>query len=99
MEEMALLKFVLTLVTITYSVIFGIVAKKVWEVPKLVSQKLEEHSKILHKKFYQLDNAATMAEARLNVHDRISSKISGHDFDSRAIAESGIYPELRKRPQ
>lgn len=89
-----LFKFLVTLGSITYSVIFGIVAKKVWDVPKTVERYLAEHSVKMEERFRRLDEEGKMAHRRLNVHDRISSKMAGKDFDSRAIADSGHYPVI-----
>lgn len=94
-----LLKLIGSFCGITYTVIFGIVAKKVWDVPKTVEAALEEYSKKFDKRLERMDAESVMAHRRLNVHDRIGSKVIQKDFDSRAIAETGAYPEFRRRAE
>lgn len=92
-----LLKILGSFCAITYTVVFGIIAKKVWDVPKTVEAALKEYSEKFDKRLERMDEESIMAHRRLNVHDRIGSKVIRKDFDSRAIAESGTYPEFRNR--
>ena len=92
-----LFKIIITIASITYSVIFGILAKKVWDVPNTVQRHLDEYSNKLETRFLRLDEESKTAHRRLNVQDRITSKLAGRDFDSRAIAASGVYPDIKTR--
>lgn len=96
MEDLTF-KIFLAVAASTYSVAFGIVAKKVWDVPKMVETKLKEFQNEFHTRFERIDSESKMAHRRLNVHDRISSKITGKDFDSRAIADSGSFPDIKTK--
>lgn len=89
------LKLIIAAASITYSVIFGIVAKKVWDVPALVDNRLKDHEEVLAVRMDKMDNESKLAHRRINVHDRLSSRHYGRDFDSRAIAETGIFPEVK----
>lgn len=95
MDSEVWLKVVLPIAVTTYSVIFGIVAKRVWDVPKIIDQRLNEFDRKLEERLKRIDEEAKLSHRRLNVHDRISSKMVGKDFDSRAIAESGLYPDFK----
>lgn len=44
----------------------------------------------------RMDQESKLAHRRINVHDRIVSKVIDQDFDSRAVAESGVYPKVEK---
>jgi len=92
-----LFKIIITMASITYSVVFGILAKKVWDVPKTVQKHLEEYSNKLEARLLRIDEESKTAHRRLNVQDRITSKLAGRDFDSRAIADSGVYPDIKTR--
>lgn len=88
-------ELVMSIAAVTYSVGFGIVAKKVWDVPKLVEEKLNSFSSKLEKKQEIMQEEVDMAHKRLSIHDRISSKMIEHEFDSKAIVESGNFPEMK----
>jgi hypothetical protein len=79
-----------------FSVLFGIIAKKVIEVPKIVAAALKENSDMLERRFNRIDMESKKAHRRLHVHDRLSSKLIGVDFDSAAVADSGIYPVVKE---
>lgn len=96
-EEGELVKIGVTVATITYSVVFGIVAKKVWDIPRMVEQRLDEFEKTINKRFDEVEDETKFQTLRINVHDRISSKVVGSDFDSSSIVQSGIYPEVKDR--
>lgn len=80
-----------------FSIVFGMIAKKVLDVPKTVETALKAHQEILERRFSRIDAESKKAHRRLHVHDRLSSKLIGVDFDSAAIAESGIYPVVKER--
>lgn len=94
-EEGELFKIGVTVASITYSVVFGIVAKKVWDVPRTIEQRLDEFEKTLKTKFDAIEEESRLQSSRINVHDRISSKVIGSDFDSGSIVSSGVYPEVK----
>jgi hypothetical protein len=89
-------KILLPLFITTYSVLFGIVAKKLWDLPKTIDRRLQEFETKLDARLGRIDEEAKLSHRRISVHDRISSKIIAKEFDSRAVAESGIYPEFQR---
>lgn len=95
-EDGELLKIIVTVASITYSVIFGVVAKKVWDVPKTVELKLKEFETTIHIRLNDMRDIAEKTSRRVDVHDRISSKIVGKDFDSHTILQTGTYPEVTR---
>ena len=94
-EDGELLKVGITVATITYSVVFGIVAKKVWDIPRSVELKLKEFETTIQGRLNHLQEHTELTSRRVDVHDRISSKIVKKDFDSKGIVETGIYPIFR----
>ena len=96
-EEGELLRIGITIASITYSVVFGIVAKKVWDVPKIIDVRLNEFEKTISERINTVEEGVTLAQRRVDVHDRVSSKIVGKDFDSHTIIQSGVYPEVSPR--
>ena len=94
-EGSDLIKIIIAIASITYSVIFGILAKKLFDVPKTVQQYLDDFDKRVEARLQRVDEESKLAHRRLNVQDRITSKLAGKDFDSRAVAESGLFPDVR----
>lgn len=94
-EDGELIKIGVTVATITYSVVFGIVAKKVWDVPRTVQERLDLFEKTLSGKLSELKEDQEITNRRIDVHDRISSKVIKKDFDSKSVSETGIYPVFR----
>lgn len=95
LEDGELVKLAFTVGTITYSVVFGIVAKKVWDVPKNVESRLDRFEERLVQRISTIEDHQGQVDQRISVHDRISSKIIGKDFDSSSIVKSGSYPEIK----
>lgn len=95
LENSEFIKLIIGIGTITYSVVFGIVAKKVWDVPKTVQSKLDEFERTLAGRINEIEVSQELTTRRVDVHDRISSKIIKKDFDSKAIVETGVYPDAK----
>lgn len=94
-EDGELFKIGVTVASLTYSVVFGIIAKKVWDVPRTIEQRLDDFEATLAKRFDSIEEDQKRQASRINVHDRISSKVIGSDFDSSSIVSTGIYPEVK----
>lgn len=77
------------------SIIFGIIATKLWSVPKIIDTHLLDFEKKLEVRLNKIDQESVSSHRRIGVHDRISSKIIGKEFDSKSIVQSGIYPEFK----
>lgn len=92
--EPSLLNIIIGVASITYSVIFGVIAKKVMDVPSTIDRRLAVHEEKFIVRLDRIDKEAQIAHRRINVLDRISSKLAGKDFDSRAIAEQGQFPDI-----
>lgn len=95
LEDGELFKIAVSIATITYSVVFGIVAKKVWDIPKTVQERLDVFERTLSSRMNQIQEEQETTTRRLDVHDRISSKIIRKDFDSKSVAETGVFPVFR----
>jgi Flp pilus assembly protein CpaB len=92
MEE-AGIKILFSVALTTYSIIFGIIAKKVWDVPKTVRDTLKDFET-------KLTAEIGLAHRRLDATDRIVSKSIRAEYDSKAVVESGVYPEkIRSRKE
>lgn len=94
---MDLLTILVSAGSITYSVVFGIIAKKVIDVPKTVDHHLKVHEDRFLATLDRIEKENQIAHRRLNVHDRLTSKVINREIDSRTIAEHGNYPEIRVR--
>jgi hypothetical protein len=92
LSDGSLMKILVAVSSVTYSVIFGLVARRVWGIAEIVDLRLQAHEEKFKERLDRIDEEGKMAHRRITVHDRISSKLIEQDFDSRAIAESGIYP-------
>lgn len=57
------------------SIIFGIIATKLWSVPKIIDAHLLDFEKKLEVRLNKIDQESMSSHRRLSVHDRISSKI------------------------
>lgn len=79
-----------------YTVVFGLIANKMWNIPSEIEAKLEEFKAGLERKFEKLELESKGAHQRIDAHDRISSKIIGEEFDSRAISQHGRFPIIKK---
>lgn len=82
--------------SICFSVVFTLIAGRVWKMPNMISDSLDIHTKKIEKKIDFLIDEINLANKRVDVHDRISSNIIRHEFDSRAIIKSGDFPEMKK---
>ena len=80
-----------------FSILFGMVAAKLWGLPKMIDKRLAEFSKQLDSRLQRIDEESKLSHRRIAVHDRIVSKVIDKDFDSRSVAESGIFPEFKGR--
>lgn len=94
MEDAELLKIALAVISILYSAIFGIIARKVWAIPETVRLHLDHFETKMDLKLAAIEKEVAEAHKRHDVNDRIVSRVIRREYSSKAVAESGIYPVL-----
>jgi hypothetical protein len=98
-SDAGLFKLFIAALGTAYTVVFGLIANKMWGIPAEIEEKLTEFKTEFHidmtKKLDKIEGEAKLAHQRIDVHDRISSKLADDEFDSRAVVQGGRYPNIK----